>query len=105
MSNTPIDSMYRDGANWKAWDHIVVAGTLTCAGVRPFLIDGLWFTPADVGLTHPGVALAGFPNEDDHSWCEITPESFEPCDGPPQMDAPTLLARFAATAPPRRSAR
>ena len=48
--NTRIEYMYRDGANNKQWHTVIIAGTLTKDQLTPYLEQGRYFIPSQVGL-------------------------------------------------------
>lgn len=74
--NTAISYMYRDGANYKEGERVVIAGRLTLAEVEECLDDEDGFIPGDVGLPELQERLQGFPSGDDHVWHEL--EEMEP---------------------------
>ena len=97
--NTAITYLYRDASNYKYRETVVVAGPVRFADLQPFLDadagDGNGFCPVDVGLPHPGVQGEGWPNEDDHCWCELAEDDFEPTDlAPTHGSATALIEKF-----------
>lgn len=100
--NTRIGYMYRDGANYKQYCEVVVAGTLDPTLVTPLLDGGQWFIAGDVGLPDPQLEWEElgyeFPTEEDHVFCEFDPEDVEPTEAPPTVGvtAADLLARLRA---------
>jgi hypothetical protein len=76
--NTRIAYLYRDAANYKTWGEEVIEGTLTLEQLTPYLIDGEFFIPEDVGMPclqpDPGT-------EDDHDLHTIE-ELTETADSP-----------------------
>ncbi len=96
MKNTRVEFMYRDGDNYKYHGQIVVKGTLAWLDLLPFLNDGEYFAPEDVGIAHPGIEAEGFPNEQsDHCWCEIDEDCLkETNEEPTYGTAAQLLERF-----------
>ncbi len=88
--NSLLEYMYRDASNWKFHGEVVVAGHLAISDLEPFLADGEFFVPEDVGLAalRPSVT-----NEDDHIYHSI--ESIEPSDRPVSgISATNLIAAF-----------
>lgn len=94
MKNTRVEFMYRDGSNYKYHGDIVVEGELKWSDLVQFLDDDGKdkdenegkFCPEDVGIEHPGLAVNGFPGQDDHAWVEIdsgclTPTNQNPTNG------------------------
>jgi hypothetical protein len=69
--------MYRDGANYKACNTVVVEGSMSFSDIEKYLKDGSDFIPFDVGMDELQEQLRGFPNEDDHAWHELSKESFD----------------------------
>lgn len=97
--NTRIRYLYRDASNFKQNGEIVVGGQITFADLEPFLDDGIYFVPEDVGLSHPGERWntdlgLPFPTEDDHPSCELEEGSFESTNDPAEVDAQVLIDRF-----------
>ncbi len=96
--NTHFTYLYRDGANYKYTESVVVLGTVTFRDIKSYLNDG-GFCPEDVGLPHPGKQQAtGWPNHEvDHPWCEIHKDSFEETSEEPTegWTAAGLVAKFA----------
>ena len=96
--NTRICYLYRDASNYKQHHEIVVEGELCFDDLKPFLIDGIFFIPHDVGLPElqKNFAAQGFafPDEDDHVWHEL--EACEPTEDDPTLDicADELRERF-----------
>lgn len=86
MSNTRIHYLYRDASNYKYGHEVVVQGVVTYEQIKPYLNE-CGFAPADVDLPHPGEIsnAPGFPNEDDHPFCEIEPDDFEIVDAEPTV--------------------
>ncbi len=60
---TKVHYMYRDASNYKFHGCFVVSGKLSLNALEPYLFDGEFFVPHEVGLDH----LLDMPmNEDDH---------------------------------------
>ncbi len=87
---TEVNYMYRDASNYKFHGEFVVEGELSNADLVPFLFEGEWFVPTEVGLPH----LLDLPmNEDDHWLHELT--GFAPTsDGSPICTASELIEFF-----------
>lgn len=71
---TTISVLYRDGANYKSYGHIVVNGPVTDEQVMRLraTLDGDAFIPEQVGMSHLGPSgWDTFPDEDDHCWHEM----------------------------------
>ncbi len=97
--NTKITYLYRDASNYKRTGEVVVDGSIMFADLEPFLIEGIYFVPEDVGLEHPGVHFFdAFPTEDDHPYCELDEDEsqvrFESTTEPATVDAQDLIERF-----------
>ena len=93
LVNTELNYLYRDGSNYKQSETVVLAGTITREHLEPYLDEGWYFIPSQVGLED---LQARFPSlgEDDHVWHElqeVTPTDAEPTT---PMTAADLLARF-----------
>lgn len=75
--NTVIPTLYRDGTNCKVSGQIRLCGPITptqIAALRAALNEGLYYAPADLGLTHLGRREwpNGFPRDGvDHCWHEM----------------------------------
>lgn len=98
-NNTKISFLYRDAANYKFWHDAVVAGSVSQEQIDQIMGalegDGGYFIPSAVGL--PCDYASGYePNDDDHPWCELFADSFEPTDHAPTVDmtAEALVQRF-----------
>ena len=81
--NTTIGYWYADGDNYKQAETIIVAGTLAFADLEPFLDEGEFFIPSQVGLadlqerfTQPG---------DDHPWHRLAADSLQPTAATPTV--------------------
>lgn len=93
--NTRIVYMYRDGSNYKYYVSVIVGGKVSCSDLLPFLSEKLWFAPHDVDLPHPGKEAEGWPNDDDHCWCELRADDFEPVDlASTHEEGSILIERF-----------
>lgn len=94
--NTRMSYLYRDASNYKYSEDVVVAGKLQFSDLQPYLgnLDEDGFCPEDVALPHPGKHAKGFPGDDDHCWCELSEDDFEPTKDDPAMTAQELIARF-----------
>ena len=66
--NTSFEYLYRDAANYKVFETVVFCGALRMKDLTPFLHEGEFFIPTQVGLTdlQPSVKT-----EFDHGWHEI----------------------------------
>ena len=66
--NTSFEYLYRDAANYKIFETIVLCGALRIDEITPFLHEGEFFIPSRVGLIdlQPSVKT-----EFDHGWHEI----------------------------------
>lgn len=75
--STVIPTLYRDGTNCKVSGQIRLRGPITptqIAALRAALDEGLYYAPADLGLTHLGRREwpNGFPRDEvDHCWHEM----------------------------------
>lgn len=93
--NTKIEYMYRDASNWKQYDECIVSGSMTESEITPFLHDGEFFIPGELGLKNLCPDVFG---EDDHVWHEIC--SVEPTEEPATVpfDTKELLRRLRKAA-------
>jgi len=72
---TTFEYMYRDAANYKAWDGVILAGILTQKDeklIRQHFDEGEFFIAEQIGV--PSLCMRlwqysnGQPNDDDHAW-------------------------------------
>lgn len=76
-NNTRVSYLYRDASNYKSWNEVILAGTLTKEQVRTIMSlcdSGEYFIPSQVGL--PEVRFSDI-SEDDHVWFELAEEGFQ----------------------------
>lgn len=87
---TEIRYMYRDASNYKFHGSVIVDGELSASDLAPFLFDGEFFVPHEVGLYH----LLDMPmNEDDHYLHTFV--AFSPvAEGASHCSASDLVIRF-----------
>jgi hypothetical protein len=95
--NTKISYRYRDAANYKESNTVILSGELAESEKKEILkrLDGgEYFIPSQVGLEDIQPQMEGFPSQDDHVFHEL--ESVENTDDPPDTDmsAKTLLESF-----------
>ena len=66
--NTLITYQYRDAANYKEFDTVIISGLLSLNDIEDYLYDKEFFIPSEIGLKdlHPENL-----NQDDHIWHEI----------------------------------
>lgn len=101
MKNTRISYLYRDANNNKRHGDVVIEGELTFEQLQPYLDEGEYFAPEDVGLPHPGTRFAGgFPIVSDHPWCKLADDDVEPTRKPATVNvtAAELLEKFKQAA-------
>lgn len=98
MMNTRITYLYRDGSNYKQSESVVIQGELTFAEVEPYLDEGEYFIPGQVGLEDLQHRFGGKLTMDDHPWHELKEDDFELTDDPLTGSITTqeLLERFRA---------
>ena len=90
--NTRILYKYRDGANYKFPGAVVLAGVVTEEEIRPYLHEGVYFIPSDVGLPSLYPTHCRFDEDLDHPWHEL--DSVRPTEAEPTTDlAATLPAQ------------
>ena len=84
--------LYRDACNWKTSLDVVVSGHLDREAIEPYLHEGEYLIPADVGL--PELELDDPDINTDHPWYEIP--NIEPTNEEPsvKVTAQDLLTRF-----------
>lgn len=87
--NTRIDYLYRDASNYKLYGSVIIPREITRQQIQeimkyclPFDGETRQFIPELVGF--PKLEF-DCPNEDDHLFCEIRPESFSPTDQEPTL--------------------
>lgn len=98
--NTRLTLFYRDAANYKAHETVVLAGCFTpeqVEAIRAKFDDGEFIIPCQVGLPNPAAQFQGrddFPNEDlDHVWVQMA-------DFVEESDVDTLLTEIMTDANP-----
>ena len=96
--NTRITYLYRDASNYKELTEIVIRGEITEEQKRTIIdcLDmGEYFIPEQLGLPAKRFDKV---TEDDHCWCELTYESFEPTDAEPtvRIGVNGLVEKFEA---------
>lgn len=88
--NTAIEYVYRDASNYKWFETVVVRGSLKYEDLQPYLINGEFFVPGNVGLKSLTPEVR---NEDDHDWHAIF--ALTPTDQPSTAgSAEDLVKRF-----------
>jgi hypothetical protein len=94
--NMRITYLYRDASNYKQSESIVVLGKITFADVEPYLDEGEYFIPGQVGLADLHHRFGKKLTMDDHPWQELNEGGFEATNDPPtlSMTAEQLLERF-----------
>jgi hypothetical protein len=91
--NSIVEYMYRDAGNNKQWEEIVVSGGLCLGDLQPYLVDGLWFVPEEVGLMPLQPQFTDYPNRDDHPWHELV--DVRPTEKEPGwIEAEALIQKF-----------
>ena len=93
--NTKIGYMYRDASNYKEYGEIIVEGIILSEQIQPFLYEGEFFIPEQVGLIELQDRLRSFPSEDDHVWHSL--ELVEPTEEEADHEdsAEVLLEKFS----------
>lgn len=66
--NTKFVYLYRDACNYKTFEEVVIQGPLRLEDIKPFLRDGQFFIPSEVGLHDLQDEVF---TTDDHIWHEI----------------------------------
>lgn len=94
--NTRISYLYRDAANYKVLNSVVISGELSDKQIEVIigcLDEEGYFIPSQVGL--PEVKFEDT-NEDDHCWFELDKKGFEKTDEEPtvEINANELYERF-----------
>jgi hypothetical protein len=97
--NTALEYMYRDGANYKQHERIVLQGALTpeqVTAIRACLEDGEYFIAAQVGLEDLRERWQTHHDDIDHIWHELV--SIEQTDEAPDYDltAQEVFERFTS---------
>jgi hypothetical protein len=82
--NTRILYKYRDGANYKFPGAVVLAGVVTEDEIRPYLHEGIYLIPSDVGLPSLHPTHCRFDEDLDHPWHEL--DSARPTEAEPTTD-------------------
>lgn len=93
--NTSFEYLYRDAANYKIFETVVLCGALRIDEITPFLHEGEFFIPSQVGLIDLQPSMK---TEFDHGWHEIV--EVKPTDGEATipLTAAKLTAAFRAAA-------
>lgn len=99
MPNTIMHYMYRDGANFKKYSHVILNGAITDEQKQRILAaldDGEYFIPEQVGLTANRWEDYGYDPNVDHWFCELHASDFEHTDLPATVDITIdeLVRRF-----------
>lgn len=100
MINTKFTYLYRDAGNYKRFKSVVLRGELFLEAVQDYLEDHDKFIAEQVGLESPQTGWDEdnyeFPTEDDHVWCEVCPDGFEPTNDEPTVSctADELVVKF-----------
>ena len=89
--NTKFSYLYRDEWNYKKFHSIILSGVIRLEQIEPFLREGAFFIPSEVGL--PDLQEDVFKSYD-HIWHEI--ESIELTNEQPTVaiNTSTLLTNF-----------
>lgn len=66
--NTSITYQYRDAANYKEFDTVIIRGLLSLKDIEEYLYDKEFFIPSEIGLKDLQPENL---NQDDHIWHEI----------------------------------
>ena len=95
--NTEMSYLYRDGANYKKRNFVVLEGEITEDQINEImdcLNAGEYFIPRQIGL--PEERFPDSPTEDDHCWFELSEDCFESTSMDPTVDITVsqLLERF-----------
>jgi hypothetical protein len=71
---TRVYYLYRDNSNYKQYASALLDGEISDeeeALIEASLEGGETFVPTQIGWPHPGTAMIGFPDMDDHGFCEL----------------------------------
>ena len=66
--NTLITYQYRDAANYKEFDTVIISGLLSLKNIEEYLYEKEFFIPSEIGLKDLQPENL---NQDDHIWHEI----------------------------------
>lgn len=88
--STSFEYLYRDAANYKVFETVVLCGALRMEDLTPFLHEGDFFIPSQVGLMDLQPSLK---TEFDHGWHEIV--EVKPTDE--EVTTPLTAAKLAAS--------
>lgn len=88
--STSFEYLYRDAANYKVFETVVLCGAMRLEDLTPYLHEGDFFIPSKVCLTdlQPSVKT-----EFDHGWHEIV--AVKPTDE--EATLPLTAAKLAAS--------
>jgi hypothetical protein len=98
MNNTAFCYKYCDGNNNKRGERIVLQGTITFEQLVPYLDEGEYFIPGQVGLEDLQHSFTSKSPGADHPWHRVYESDITPTDEPStvQITAQALLAAFQA---------
>ncbi len=71
--NTLITYQYRDAANYKEFDTVIIHGLLSLKDIEKYLYEKEFFIPSEIGLKDLQPETL---NQDDHIWHEILEISY-----------------------------
>lgn len=96
VKNTRLTYLYRDAHNNKQSHTIIVAGELSFVAIAPYLDEGIYFIPQQVGLEALQTRFGDTLTTGDHPWHELYAENVESTHTAPTLavTAPDLLERF-----------
>ncbi|QKV17137.1 hypothetical protein [Oricola thermophila] len=89
-TRTRVEYLYRDASNYKRWGEFIVEGKLRKEDLKPFLFDGEWFVPTEVGLPH----LLDLPMTEDDHWLHEFTKFVATDEGESECTSAELISRF-----------
>jgi hypothetical protein len=94
--NTVLHYQYRDENNYKQGERVVLQGAIAWVDIHPFLDEGEYFIPSQVGLDDLQMRFGGI-SDADHPWHELRADDLDVTDEEPTTDitADELRQRFA----------
>ncbi len=93
--NTRLSYCYRDASGYQQSEEVILAGELSFQqDIQPYLYEGEFFVPDQVGLPNLQGRFEDFPNEDDHPWHTIVEVSLTDEAPTAQITADEMLQRF-----------
>ncbi len=89
--NTLITYQYRDAANYKEFDTVIIHGQLSLSDIEEYLYEKEFFIPSEIGLKDLQPENL---NQDDHIWHEILEVSHTNEEATVNITAEKVISNF-----------